>query len=630
MSQQHTDDFAAGLTMDAATTRDAAPPAAARALVGRVSWSTVAFLALLLGAVALHLYHLGHPFIASWDEDFHAVVAEHLMQHPLEPTLYEAAALHPPGSALWSGYIHIWLHIQPLGMWASALSMRLLGVTTLAMRLPSVFWIAVGMVATYLLGRKLYGVPVGLAGAAFVGYSPYVMQLSQGYVFGDITDTPLLALTPLAILALVHGWRSGRLRWLVLAGVFQGLGYLTKGALSLAPVGVALLLCGADWVFASEAGWVKLRLRGLLPFLAAAAIIALPYNLYVAHAYPATYALENAQWKEALFKSYEHWGRQVDYHLTMYFFALYGGALAVLLVGSAVALAVVGWRRRSRADLLLVAWVVALYLPLSIAVTKSPPMTIAAIPAFGLIAARAVGLALRSRQIHWRALGLGALAGAALAAVLIVVLPITPVDFNPLAILPQQFSPVRLPHRLLPYGLDAGLTLAFAAVFFVLLGGGERWIRERLGGLRVLGGERGARVRKAGAAAVLVVALAVFGWYWVRYDWLVVARPPDDPSPAQAFGMVLRQHTPQNATVLLDVHQQYHMNERIKVMFWANRDVYDLASVQAADVCPLVATAEHNGSPVFVATNQPYEGTALGSAYGWTLYTPNCVAIASK
>src|SRR5262249_28239622 len=157
------------------------------------------------GAVGMRLVNLGHTSLASWDEVFHAVVARHMAQHPLEPSLYELAALRPLGIDDWQTFTHIWLHLPPLGMWAGALSMRLLGFTPFALRLPSVLYVAVGMVATFLLGRRLFGATTtgavaGLAGAAFVGFAPYAMLLGQGYVFGDITDTPLLALTPLALL----------------------------------------------------------------------------------------------------------------------------------------------------------------------------------------------------------------------------------------------------------------------------------------------------------------------------------------------------------------------------------------------------------------------------------------------
>lgn len=597
-----------------------------------LSVPTLVFLVLLLGAVVLHLYHLAHAYVAPWDESFHAVVAEHLARHPLQPTLYETAALHRnvPGSSIWGKYPHIWLHIPPLGLWASALSMRLLGVSTFALRLPSVLWIALGMVATYALGRNLYGAHgaygavVGLIGAALVGYSPYLMLLSQGYVFGDITDTPLLALVPLAILALARGWRSGRLRWLVAAGALQGLAYLTKGALGLAPTGVALLLCAADYRLPLEAGWRNLRLRGLLPFLGAAALVALPYNLYIAHAFPAISAMENRSWKAAFFSNYEHWGRPADFHLTGYLFALYGGALALLLVGSTVALAIVGVRRRSRADLLLVVWVLALYLPLSLAVTKSVPMTIAAVPAFGLLTARALLLAFRSRRLLWRALGLGALAGAALAAVLIVALPIAGVDFNPRSTMPEPFDPLPLGLHILPYALDGGLTLLFALLFTVLLSGTGSGLRARLAALRAPVAVEAAPWRHAVVLTVVVAALAVLAVYWLRYDWMVVARVPDDPGSAQAFGSLLRRTTPPNATILLAVNQRPHTNERITVMFWADRDVYDLPSVRPDTICPLVATARRSGSPVFVATTARYDGTMLGSTAGWTLYAPGC------
>src|SRR5260221_6316926 len=78
-------------------------------------WSLCVMVVMVGAAIGLHAYHLGHNYIGSWDEAFHAVVALHLAQHPLQPTLYDIAALTPPTSLNWNN-THIWMHIPPFGM----------------------------------------------------------------------------------------------------------------------------------------------------------------------------------------------------------------------------------------------------------------------------------------------------------------------------------------------------------------------------------------------------------------------------------------------------------------------------------------------------------------------------------
>ncbi|MBF6590455.1 MAG: glycosyltransferase family 39 protein, partial [Ktedonobacterales bacterium] len=297
----------------------------------RLHWSLGALLALLTGAFLLHGLHRGHAYLRPSDEAVHAIVAEHLKLHPLTPTLYEIGALSPADLTIWA-QAHIWLHIPPFGMWASALAMRILGDTPYANRLPGLLFILGGMVVTYLLGRRLYGPGAGLVGAAFAGFVPYALINSQGYYFGDITETPLMFFTPLAVLGSVLAYQTGKYRWLLLAGAAQGICYLDKGALGLAPTAVMLALALSERFFPMEAGWARLRLRGVALFLGAFTVVALPYNLYLLWAFPAESAAEQQVWKANFLTSVEHWGRPPDYHFTIYLYAMYGPALALLLL----------------------------------------------------------------------------------------------------------------------------------------------------------------------------------------------------------------------------------------------------------------------------------------------------------
>jgi hypothetical protein len=684
-------------------TRSSAQASSARDTAAGV-WAHAVFLVLLAGALALHLYNLGHRYLAPWDEVTHAVVAEHVGKDLLHPILYQIAALSPAHSTNWT-IVHTWLHIPPLGLWASGLSMDLLGDTPFALRLPGVFFVAIGMIATYLLGRRLYGAVAGLMGAAFVGYAPYALLLNQGYVFGDITDTPLLALTPLAGLALVYGCQAARRRWLwlVVAGIFQGLCYLTKGPIGLAPTGVALALCASDYLLAylpgagahspktlgpegpeypvrnlkapqrrpartsmigeesirtsgrgafrpravlrpfraesrtypdgtfnlhpgaDRAGWRRLGITGLLLFLGATALVAAPYNIYIAHAFPATYRIESNNWRLGLFSNYENWGRPVDYHLTVYLFALYGAALALLLVSAVVTLAIVGLARWSRADLVVAAWIVALYLPLTLAVTKAVPMTIAAVPAFGLALGRFLTLGLSARSRSAWAATLGLLLGAVAMAVLILRGVAQPsMTYGNTG--PSLFLPHGIGDRIAPYLQEAGLSLAFGLLCAAIL-----WLWEWAAGLweRAMPAISGAHLALAGKRFVigsaLAAALVVLPAYWMYGDLQVVVRPTNVAGPIPALGTYLHEHVPAHDTVLMNAYSPFHSSVApLMIMFWAHRDVYELTHVNAATICPAVARAARVGSPVVIMTNQPYNGRVIGSIDGWQVYEPVC------
>jgi 4-amino-4-deoxy-L-arabinose transferase len=73
--------------------------------------------------------------IHQWDEQLHALVARHVLDHPWRPTLYERTVL-PADPAVWTEN-HVWLHKPPLAPWLMAASMSVFGVSAVAMRLPA-------------------------------------------------------------------------------------------------------------------------------------------------------------------------------------------------------------------------------------------------------------------------------------------------------------------------------------------------------------------------------------------------------------------------------------------------------------------------------------------------------------
>ena len=578
--------------------------------------------ALLVAALGFHGYNRWHLSFGPWDESVHAVVAEHLALHPLHPTLYEVAALVPvkPDSFPYWIRVQTWLHIPPFGMWMGALSMRVLGDTPFALRLPGLCFILLGMVVTFLLGRRLFGPWVGLAGAAFAGFAPYALMISQGYMFGDITDTPLMLFVPLALLLLVKGYQSGQLRWVALAGVCQGICYLTKGALGLAPTGVALALCACDWLFPREDGWYRLRLRGLAVFAVASVVVAAPYSLYTARAFPAAAGIEATMLRLNVTQSVENWGQPTDMHFTQYLYALYGPALALLLLSAGVTVAAMAYFRRSRADTVIVVWIAALYLPLSVAVTKAPNMTYAAVPGIGLAVGRFVALGFTTRSRWARAAIAGVLAGTAVMALLFMAHVLSDASFGYANVVPSHYRLGSLSQRLLPYVEEGGLSLAAAALYLAA----SAWLRSPRGRevLRRLSGI-GARRAAMVSLGVVVVILAA---YWVRYDLQAVARPTIDAGPEIRLGHYLEAHTPANATVLIVTNQEVSQvaNYQLRLTFWSHRDVYSTEELQGHSVCELAGYAAQAASPFFVVADYPMAGREVGTVDTWMLLQPDC------
>jgi len=162
-----------------------------------------------------------------------------------------------------------------LGTWLNALSIRAMGDTRTAVRLPGV--LSTGLTALFLfafLCRRTGSPGVGLLAAGIF--------LSAAGVFGigneAVLDTPLLLFLTLGLgsfyeACLVGGWV--RTLWLILAGILCGLAALTKGFVAFAVTGVVALP-----FLAWERRWRDMWVMPWLPALTAAAVI-LPWALAV-------------------------------------------------------------------------------------------------------------------------------------------------------------------------------------------------------------------------------------------------------------------------------------------------------------------------------------------------------------
>ncbi len=166
-----------------------------------------------------------------------------------------------------------WLTNPTLLYFLLAGPLRLLGPSTLSIRLLSPLAGAFTVAATFLLGKRLWGRDVGLIAAVLLTGSHLHLHYSR-LGMTNIWD-PLLVLLALGLLALA--WReSGRFLWL-LAGTAVGLNaYVFTGShlLPLMLVALAILVL----LFDRETLWRQWR--HILAAAALAFIIALPQIIY--------------------------------------------------------------------------------------------------------------------------------------------------------------------------------------------------------------------------------------------------------------------------------------------------------------------------------------------------------------
>ena len=171
-------------------------------------------------------------------------------------------------------YRHVdYLDKPPLLFWSSAASFALFGLHNWSDKLVSLLAAGGGVYAVYRFSRLFYAKTTARNAA-------FILASCVGAVLmcNDVrTDALLMGLTVCAVWQVAEHVASGRLKHLLLAGVFAGLAMLTKGPIGLIAPGFAVgthLLLRRDWRRLFQPRW--------LFGLAVTAVILLPmcWGLY--------------------------------------------------------------------------------------------------------------------------------------------------------------------------------------------------------------------------------------------------------------------------------------------------------------------------------------------------------------
>jgi 4-amino-4-deoxy-L-arabinose transferase len=356
--------------------------------------ATPAVLLLMGAALLLRLWMASlDPFLHDWDERFHAVVARNMLSDPFRPILQPHPLLPYDYHAWCCNYI--WLHKQPLFLWLMALSMKVFGVNTLALRLPSALLGALLVWPVYRLGVLALGDTLaGYLGAVLAAFAYYQLELISGAIGMDHNDVSFLVFVTGSIWAYYEYRASSRPgRWLVLVGVLAGAAVLCKWL-------TGLLVYG---------GWgldalLHLRQRRLLPelarglaSLAVAVVVALPWQLYTAWRFPLESAHERAFNSRHFTEVIEGQSHPPDYYLQLLPDHYSPWLLVLMALGVGLGLR----RRTARSVVPLLGMVVAIYLLFTLAATKMPSYTYMVSALLLLLAG--LGLAEASRYLwRWR------------------------------------------------------------------------------------------------------------------------------------------------------------------------------------------------------------------------------------
>ena len=137
----------------------------------------------------------------------------------------------------------------PLALWVQALSVRIFGYHSLSVLVPQALMGIASVALVYDVTRRVFGRPAGFVAGLVLALTPITVAISRH----NNPDALLVLCCVAALWALVRAFEDGRTRWLVLSGLFVGLGFETKMAVALMVVpGIA-----AAWMWFAPAGLGK-------------------------------------------------------------------------------------------------------------------------------------------------------------------------------------------------------------------------------------------------------------------------------------------------------------------------------------------------------------------------------------
>lgn len=196
------------------STRRGAVRARLRSLLGgdttAARWERPAFLGLLLATGLLYVVNLS---VNGWANAFYSAAVQ-------------------AGSQSWEAFFYgssdaanaITVDKPPAFLWVIGISVRLFGLNAWAILVPEALMGVATVAILYRIVRRRFSAGAALVAGAALATTP-VMTLMSRY---DNPDALLTLLTVGAVGLTLRGVESGRMRWVVWAGVLVGLGFLTK------------------------------------------------------------------------------------------------------------------------------------------------------------------------------------------------------------------------------------------------------------------------------------------------------------------------------------------------------------------------------------------------------------------
>lgn len=228
---------------------------------------------LLLGGFLLSISAITRDgYLHPWDERYHALVAQNVMDDPFEPKLYKEAPLQDFPHTEWYR-AHTWLHKQPLFLWQMAITMSIFGNDLVGMRLSSAIMLLLFAFSVYK-ASNLYFPKSSFWTTLVAATQPYLLLLASGRFGMDHNDIAFITWVSVGFWAFVAYLKNGGYRWVMLVGISVGFAMLTKWLAG----SFILCLWGLHQIVTLD--FNKRKWINLLIATAMASVLFIPWQLY--------------------------------------------------------------------------------------------------------------------------------------------------------------------------------------------------------------------------------------------------------------------------------------------------------------------------------------------------------------
>ncbi|MCK5856383.1 MAG: glycosyltransferase family 39 protein [Bacteroidales bacterium] len=323
-------------------------------------------LLLSLGSISLFSFvAISYPYLHAWDEQFHALVAKNMSNHFFLPTLVDKPILEIGNR--WDD-THIWIHKQPFFLWQIALSIKIFGANTFALRIPDIILVSIFPILIYRIGSIVHSRNLGFYAAILFLTSQFLITLIAGKLNTDHNDLSFIFYVTASFWAWFEYQKSNNRWWLILIGIFSGIAILTKwlvGLIVYAGWGLSILLNNSKrlrWVY----------YRDLLMSLLITAVVVAPWQIYILWRFPIIsrreYSMNTDHFHRVLEGHDGAWNFHIEQwseHIAPYFSIIIPIAMLIFLF--------LNIQRNYKIAIL--SWIIIVTVFFSVAATKMPAFT---------------------------------------------------------------------------------------------------------------------------------------------------------------------------------------------------------------------------------------------------------------